>query len=683
MQTSAASPRFSGGFGGVLSVAREPLLFGIRLWASVCLALFVAFWLELENPFWAGASAAIVCLPQVGASLRKAWFRMIGTVIGATMIVVLTACCPQDRIAFLALLAFWFSICAFAATVLRNYASYAASLAGYTAAIIAVDTFGESGGASPEVFWIAVWRASEISIGIVCAGIMLAGTDFGGAQRRLAASFAGLATEITGRFIGMLATVGPQVPDTQLDRRELVRRVVALDPLIDQALGESSRLRYYELTVQAAVRGFFRALNGWRGVATHLSHLPAGVERQEAQAVLRCIPPELRSAANAGASALWTSDPLAQQRVCVETAQTLRNLPTGNPALRLLADETAKLFSGLSHVLDGLALLVDARGHNPQHHDAVRVSVPDWLPGFVNAGRVFVATIAVELFWIVTAWPSGAVMIMMIAILLLLISPKGDLAYLGSIAVTLGATVSVLCAAIIKFAVLPAFDTFPALCFALGLILIPISFAIACSRKPAAMAVFTTIGFSFLTILGPTNEMNYDTSQFYNTALAIVAGCFVTSLAFCLLPPLSPAIRARRLLILTLRDLRRLASGSLVSGNMAWESRMYGRLAALPDQAEPSQRAQLLAALSVGTAIIRIRGIAHHVRGIALDTTLLAFAQGNITVTTSHLRQLDRDLASRPDAEADAADALRMRANILAVFEALADHATYFAGAPA
>jgi hypothetical protein len=44
--------------------------------------MFVAFWLELDNPFWAGTSAAVVCQPQLGASLRKGWFRMIGTVVG-------------------------------------------------------------------------------------------------------------------------------------------------------------------------------------------------------------------------------------------------------------------------------------------------------------------------------------------------------------------------------------------------------------------------------------------------------------------------------------------------------------------------------------------------------------------------------------------------------------------------
>src|ERR1700748_1455234 len=126
----------------VFAKARETspaLLYALRLWSAVCLALFVAFWLELDDPFWAGTSAAIVCQLQLGASLRQGWLRMIGTVVGATMIVVLTASFPQDRVAFLVLLALWCGICAFAATLFRNFASYAAALAGYTAAIIAAD----------------------------------------------------------------------------------------------------------------------------------------------------------------------------------------------------------------------------------------------------------------------------------------------------------------------------------------------------------------------------------------------------------------------------------------------------------------------------------------------------------------------------------------------------------------
>src|ERR1700726_3165497 len=80
-----------------LRSATPALLFGLRLWVAVCLALYVAYWLELDNAYWAGTTAAIVCQPSLGASLRKASFRMVGTVIGAVAIVVLTACFPQSR----------------------------------------------------------------------------------------------------------------------------------------------------------------------------------------------------------------------------------------------------------------------------------------------------------------------------------------------------------------------------------------------------------------------------------------------------------------------------------------------------------------------------------------------------------------------------------------------------------
>src|SRR5437867_7959507 len=175
--------------------AGPPLLFGLRLWASVCLALYVAFWLELDNAYWAGTSAAIVCQPPLGASLRKGWFRMIGTLVGAVAVVVLTAFFPQDRGPFLVGLALWGAGCALVATLLRNFAAYSAALAGYTVAIIASDQLGATGGPNGQAFMLAVFRASEICIGIVCAGVVLAGTDLGGARRRLATVFGTISAE--------------------------------------------------------------------------------------------------------------------------------------------------------------------------------------------------------------------------------------------------------------------------------------------------------------------------------------------------------------------------------------------------------------------------------------------------------------------------------------------------------
>jgi uncharacterized membrane protein YccC len=665
--------------------AAPPLLFGLRLWAAVCLALFVAFWLELDDPFWAGTSAAIVCQLQLGASLRKGWFRMIGTVVGATMIVLLTACFPQDRVAFLVLLALWCGLCAFAATAFRNFASYAAALAGYTAAIIAANNLGATGGASSDVFLLAVTRASEICIGIVCAGIVLAGTDLGGAQRRLAESFASLAAEITGRFIRMLDLAEPQLPDTKAERREFARRVIALDPVIDQALGESSHIRYHSPNLQTAMYGLFAALDGWRGVAAHLSRLPEAARRQAARIILRRLPAELRSVPEAGSPALWIADPLALRQVCEEAVRALMALPAGSPSLRLLADETAKLLAGMLHVLDGLALLVDApHVPSPGARD-FRLSEPDWLSALINAARAFLAISAVELFWVATAWPNGASAIVFVAVLLLLLSPKGDLAYGGSLAFAVGVAGAVVSAAAIKFAMLPALQTFPAFCAALGLVFLPGGFAMAVSRQPAVTAVLTAMTVNVIPLLAPTNQMNYDTAQYYNSALAIVVGCAVAPLAFSLLPPLSPAFRVRRLLASASRDLRRLAIAPVLPAPDYWESRIYSRLIALPDQATPLQRAQLLAALSVGAEIIGLRQMAAHLGTSAeLDAALNDIALGHSTEAIAKLRRFDDRLASTRETDIAAAMTLRGRGRVLIICEAIAEHGHYFdAGAPA
>jgi uncharacterized membrane protein YccC len=180
--------------------AGPPLLFGLRPRASVSFALYVAFWLELDSASWAGTSAALVCQPLLGASLRKGWFRMIGTLVGAVAIVALTACFPQNRTGFLVGLALWGAACALVAALLHNFTSYAVALAGYTAAIIASDELGAVDGANGEVLTLAVTRVSEIWIGIACAGVVLAGKDLGGAPRRLAALVEAQSVQIASRF---------------------------------------------------------------------------------------------------------------------------------------------------------------------------------------------------------------------------------------------------------------------------------------------------------------------------------------------------------------------------------------------------------------------------------------------------------------------------------------------------
>ncbi|MGC2224810.1 MAG: FUSC family protein, partial [Methylocella sp.] len=235
--------------------------------------------------------------------------------------------------------------------------------------------------------------------------------------------------------------------------------------------------------------------------------------------------------------------------------------------------------------------------------------------------------------------------------------------------------------AIIAFAVLPGLETFEAFSLAIGLYLIPVGALVA---QPRQTVIFTAMIVGFGPLLAPANEMSYDPQQFYNSALAIFAGSGAAALSFRLLRPLSPAFRARRLLALTLRDLRRLATGPIPRAPGDWEGRMYGRLAVCPDVAEPLQRSQFLAALAVGSEIIQLRHIATRLGlGSDLDLALEAAAQGNSAIATTRLARLDDRLASLPGAGLEASLALHARGSILAITEALIDHASYFdAGAP-
>ena len=579
--------------GGALRTGVPALLFGLRLAASVCLSLYIALWLQLDNPYWAAVSAAAVSQPSLGASLRKGWYRMIGTLVGAVFIVVLTACCVQDRGAFLITLALWGAVCTLAATVLHNFASYAAALAGFTAAIVASDELGATGGANGDAFMLAVTRASEICIGIVCAGVVLAATDFGGARRRLATVLATLTRQITNGFVEELGESRLEAQDTRPARREFIRQVIALDPVVEQAIGESSQLRHYSPLLTQAVFGLVDALAGWRTVACHRLRLSR--ERQlehEADVVLEGIASELkpeRSGEVPQNTVPWITNPIGLLRACQKSVRALIRTPADTPSRQLLADQSAKTLLGIAKALRGVALLVTypahpvprraggasrdflrcapvalrsrsgrapVRGREPRY----RLEVPDWAPALSNAARAFVAIGAAELFWVVSAWPSGGTLIAWTAITVVLFAPRAEQAYTGSMRFLLGNTIAAVFAAIVEFAVLPQLETFAGLGTTLACYLVPTGAMIAIGWQAA---VFVPMAVNFVPLLTVANVTSYDTVTFYNSSLALVAGNGLAILAFRVLPPLSPAVRTRRLLTLTLRDLRRLARGPM------------------------------------------------------------------------------------------------------------------------
>jgi Fusaric acid resistance protein family len=146
-----------------------------------------------------------------------------------------------------------------------------------------------------------------------------------------------------------------------------------------------------------------------------------------------------------------------------------------------------------------------------------------------------------------------------------------------------------------------------------------------------------------------------------------------------LLPPMPPAMRVRRLLALTLRDLRRLTHGKLPKSCVGWEGRIYGRLSAIPESFDTLPAAQLTAALSVGREIIRLRRVTHRFAcGAELKAAMRAVAAGNSGAAIRELHRLDQALAERPAAQPGARLRLRARGTILSIADSLTRHAGYF-----
>ena len=593
-RASALRQRVELGEGGALrrevTAAAAAWLYGLRLSASVCLALLLAFWLQLDNAYWAATSAAIVAQPALGASLRKGRFRAIGTVIGGIFVVLLTAVFPQDRIGFLVTVTLWAGVCGYLATILPNFAGYAAALAGYTAAIV----FGGIVDHPENVFLVTVWRTTEIGIGIVCAGLVHALTDFGDARRRLGRALAGIGRGIAAG-LGATLRAGEETTELRTSRRSLIGSAIALDATIDEAIGEPSHLRHQRGRLQAGLQALFVALSGWRGIGNHL-----GARLQSSQA--KCIPVLLWPLERL-AERDWLADPEEIRVLCL--SESRRVWPSGSLDLssRLLVEGVARVLRALEIVADTL-IAITRPGGKTHARVRSRLYVADHLPALLNALRIVLALGSVELIWLATSWPHGPVMITFTAVNVILAGRQPDAAYSWAVEFGMGCVFAGLIAVILDLAILPLVHGGPlALSLVLTAVLLPVGVLSAGSWRKA---LFVTAVANIMPILALENEPSYDATRIFETALAVGAGVVMAAIWIRLLPPLAPQRRIERLLQSTLRDLRALVGGCREFTQDTWLGLVSSRLAAVPKGASLEQEAELLAALSIGEAALAL-----------------------------------------------------------------------------
>ncbi|MBV5320604.1 MAG: FUSC family protein [Sulfuricurvum sp.] len=151
-----------------LTIDAAVLIYMAKAIIAALLALWISMKLNLPDPRTAIFTVFIVMQPQSGLVFSKSYYRVLGTIAGVGMSLIIMGMFAQDPIWFIALFALWIGLTTAAGFKYRNFQFYGFVLAGYTLCIVALPVIE-----TPlEVFDIAVSRFSEVVVGIMSATII-------------------------------------------------------------------------------------------------------------------------------------------------------------------------------------------------------------------------------------------------------------------------------------------------------------------------------------------------------------------------------------------------------------------------------------------------------------------------------------------------------------------------------
>ena len=128
--------------------------------AFVCTYVLAFYW-NLDRPFWAGFTVFVISLPSIGQTLQKGVLRMFGTVAGAVAALVLLGLFAQERMLLLFVLSLY--LCLMLYLMLTSvYYGYAFFISCIVTLIICLMAVHEP----QDAFHLSVYRVEETLLGI-------------------------------------------------------------------------------------------------------------------------------------------------------------------------------------------------------------------------------------------------------------------------------------------------------------------------------------------------------------------------------------------------------------------------------------------------------------------------------------------------------------------------------------
>ena len=480
--------------------------YAFRVSLAAVVALYVAFWLQLEGASSAAVTVAILAQPTRGAALAKAANRIAATLIGATMSVVIAGLFPGERVGMLGAFVCWICICVFVASYFRGYQAYAAVLSGYTVAIIAlvnIDT-------PQNVFTTMTDRMAAITVGILC--VTLINDVFGSPPvwRELDRRINDIWRDVRGYARDVLS--GNQENPERTGA--LLAQISGLRDQVDIVAHDMADGRHRAAGARSAMLALVEIVQRVRllSLLAHGDPLAVTVKDQclaaldghhvEVLALLKKQREIELSRPDAVGGAVWQ----IQQAVAFVESKGL-------------------LDDGLLSLREGFEPTRDIR--LPQRGEfAVALG---------NATRIGIALLAGATFLVFAGWPSSVAALTITAILCALSTTMPSPSKFA-VAAMVSFVLASVSAGIVRFYVLTESQDFLRLAVAIAPVVI---FGCLLSVRPAIAGIGLIMNIIFLVLLGPSNPQVYNPLTFYSECMFVAFALGVVFLASRLVWPVS------------------------------------------------------------------------------------------------------------------------------------------------
>jgi len=570
----------------VLNLNRDDLQFSLVTFVAAMLALYISMSIDLQRPYWAMMTVYIVSQPMAAAVRSKAVYRLIGTLTGAAVAVLLVPLLIDAPVLLCLALALWVGLCLTISMLDRSPRSYVMMLAGYTAAIIGFGSVNQP----LEIFALATARSEEIIIGIVCATVLHSlwfPKPVGLALRTRLADWLAMADQwaidivenndsmalrsdrlrlaAAASEIHIMATHLPfdvsHFRETVSVVRALHDRILMLIPTLSTVGERFAAMRSEHEDQDGQSREILAAAAHW---------IRAGQSGVPAQALAQRM---VARAAQTPATDWYGLNQIAMLTSLAELIKTLNES-------RSLLDHLHTPERAISKQLDQI---IARSGARPLHSDT-----PMALLGGLTASVAILLSCFV---WITMGWAEGGASAMLAAILSCLFAAMDDptpamkkFGYSQLIAVPI--------AGIYIFGVFPLIHSFPMLVLALSLTMLPIGLLLA--RPGTALLGFITL-LNISNAMALQESVNPDFASFANLNLSMFFGIFTAIFITRSFRSASTEANAQRLLRQTWHSLARLVHGFGLEDPASFASQMVDRLSILTPLLSASQDQDLQA----------------------------------------------------------------------------------------